>query len=164
MIFFLFKLFRIFFQGYHQDARIDTFHQFLVSSISSNISGRNLFLPGAFFFHGNFQVFSGGLEEIANPDLTKSWYIVNWVLRNRRQRNLNQNTKVFTNIFFQQDGIIIGRSRMSQNNGADSNFGASPELGTMRKQPISPQNSRACSCAGDEYQVTSVTWLYLQPG
>ena len=47
-------------------ARIDIFHQFLVSSISSSMGGRNIFLPGR-FFPRKFPDFSGGVEEIANP-------------------------------------------------------------------------------------------------
>ena len=47
-------------------ARIDIFHQFLVSSLSSSMGGRNIFLPGR-FFPRKFPDFSGGLEEIANP-------------------------------------------------------------------------------------------------
>ena len=49
-------------------ARIDIFHQFLVSSISSSMGGRNIFLPGR-FFPRKFPDFSGGVEEIANPGL-----------------------------------------------------------------------------------------------
>ena len=49
-------------------ARIDIFHQFLVSSISSSMGGRNIFLPGR-FFPRKFPDFSGGVEEIANPVL-----------------------------------------------------------------------------------------------
>ena len=54
---------------YNQDAtcaRIDIWHQFLVSSISSSMGGRNIFLPGR-LFPRKFPDFSGGVEEIANP-------------------------------------------------------------------------------------------------
>ena len=53
------------------------------------------------------------------------------------------------------------RSKPNLNYGAGRDFGVRPEFGAMRKQPIIPGNSRACSCAGEEDRVT---WLDLRPG
>ena len=62
----------------------------------------------------------------------------------------------FGHCYIKAEAELRGR-----NYGAGKDFKVGPEFGAMRKQPISPGNSRACSCAGEE---DWVMWLDRQPG
>ena len=64
-------------------------------------------------------------------------------------------------VFQKRFPLHMDRSRMCLNSGASRDFGLWTEFGATWKQPIIPGNSRECSWAGEEDQVT---WLDLQPG